>query len=71
MKTWDMTKAMLNDIIFKKPLLEKKKKKKPNVERNNWLIDEKILISFKLIYIWMKILNEIACTLNLISIQFI
>jgi hypothetical protein len=30
-----MTKAMLNDIIFKKPLLEKKKKKKPNVERNN------------------------------------
>jgi len=51
---------------FKKTIIGKK----PNVERNNWLIDEKILISFKLIYIWMKILNEISCTLNLISIKF-
>jgi hypothetical protein len=57
---------MLNDIIKKKTIIGKK----PNMERNNWLIDEKILISFKLICIWMKILNEIACTLNWISIKF-
>jgi hypothetical protein len=31
MKTQDMMKALLNDIIFKKPLL----KKKPSMERNN------------------------------------
>ncbi len=36
---------------FKKTIIGKKL----YMERNNWLIDEKILISFKLIYIWMKL----------------
>jgi hypothetical protein len=43
------------------------------MEINNWSIDEKNeLILKKLNYdvISMKILNEIACTLNLISILF-